>query len=55
MYYRLFNAITDAIRDIQAQNYGQALDLLKLAQADAEKLYMQNGSAEDEQEPCAQG
>ncbi len=55
MYYCLFNAITDAIRDIQAQNYGRALDLLKLAQANAEELYMQHGSAEDEQEACAQG
>jgi len=54
MYYHLFNAITDAIRDMQTCNYGQALDLLKLAQADAKKLYMQNDAAEDEQEACAQ-
>ncbi len=55
MYYRLFNAITDAIQDLQARNYGQALDLLKQAQADTEAMYMENGAAEDEWEASAMG
>jgi len=54
MYFWLFHAITDAIHEMQACNYGQAMDVLKLAQIDAEKLYMQNDAAEDEQEPHVQ-
>jgi len=54
MYYCLFNAVTDAVRNMQACNYGLALDLLKIAQSDAEKLYMQDAS-ENEQEARPQG
>ena len=37
LYYRLFNAITDVIEQIEQQNYGSAKDLLILAQQQAEE------------------
>ena len=37
LYYRLFNAITDSIEQIEQQNYGSAKDLLILAQQQAEE------------------
>lgn len=40
LYTLLFNACTDAIVQIDRQNYGIARDLLVCAQQDAEELYM---------------
>ena len=45
MYTLLFNAITDALAQIEKQNYGDAKSTLIAAQQKAEELYL---SAEDE-------
>ena len=44
MYYLLFNAITDALGPMDAQNYGEAKETLISAQQKAEEIYI--GSAE---------
>ena len=44
MYYLLFNAITDALEQMDAQNYGEAKETLISAQQKAEEIYI--GSAE---------
>ena len=40
MYHLLFNAITDALEQIEQQNYGSAKDLLIAAQQQAEEIYI---------------
>ena len=40
MYLPLFNAITDALAQIEKQNYGDAKDVLISAQQKAEELYI---------------
>ena len=40
MYHLLFNAITDALEQIEQQNFGSAKDLLIAAQQEAEEIYM---------------
>ena len=45
MYTLLFNAITDALMQMEKQNYGSAKETLISAQQRAEELYL---SAEDE-------
>ena len=45
MYTLLFNAITDALIQMEKQNYGAAKEILVSAQQGAEELYL---SAEDE-------
>ncbi len=40
MYHLLFNAITDALEQIEQQNFGNAKDLLIAAQQEAEEIYM---------------
>ena len=40
LYYKLFNAYTDILEALEAQNYGQAKALLISAQQEAEELYM---------------
>ena len=40
MYSLLFNAITDALEQIEKQNFGSAKDLLIAAQQKAEELYI---------------
>lgn len=40
MYTTLFNAVTDALEKIEAQNYGDAKDLLIAAQQQAEDIYI---------------
>ena len=40
MYLLLFNAITDALKEIEKQNYGEAAALLRKAQINAEETYM---------------
>jgi len=40
LYTTLFNAITDALRQMDAQNYGVARDLLIRAQQKTEAYYM---------------
>ena len=41
-YFLLFNAITDALRDLARQNFGTAADRLMQAQRDAEDAYVQS-------------
>ena len=40
MYTMLFNAVTDALEKMEAQNYGDAKALLISAQQKAEELYI---------------
>ena len=40
MYSSLFNAITDALEQIEQQNSGSAKDLLIAAQQQAEEIYI---------------
>ena len=40
MYLLLFNAITDALEQMEKQNYSTAKDLLITAQQKAEEIYM---------------
>ena len=40
MYHLLFNAITDALEQIEQQNFGNAKDLLIAAQQEAEEINM---------------
>lgn len=40
MYSTLFNAITDALEQIEQQNLGSAKDLLIAAQQQAEEIYI---------------
>ena len=40
LYHLLFNAITDALEQMEQQNYGSAKDLLITAQQEAEDIYI---------------
>ena len=40
LYHLLFNAITDALEQMEQQNYGTAKNLLITAQKEAEEIYM---------------
>lgn len=40
MYLCLFNAITDALRELEGQRVGSAADILKSAQQRAEEMYL---------------
>lgn len=42
MYYHLFNAITDALGELERCNYGSAEELLKKAQQEGEELYLEH-------------
>lgn len=44
MYFQLFNAITDALENLEQQNYGLAAECLKAAQVNGENAYL---TAED--------
>lgn len=41
MYFILFNKISDALNQIEQQNYGEAESLLKLAQCCGEDYYLE--------------
>ena len=41
LYLSLFNSITDALRQMAGQNYGQAKELLVSAQQRAEERYLE--------------
>lgn len=45
MYFHLFNAITDALVQLERQNYGLAAKLLKAAQVDGENAYLTEDDA----------
>lgn len=40
MYTRLFNAVTDALEEMERQNFGAAHQLLVQAQQDCEDIYL---------------
>ena len=40
-YTHLFNAVTDALRAMEQQNYGKAKDILIKAQQASEELWME--------------
>lgn len=40
MYYRLFNAITDALKLMNQERFKEAFDLLENAQRAAEEIYL---------------
>ena len=40
MYYLLFNAVTDSLRQMEAMNFGTAAEILKQAQIRCEEIYM---------------
>ena len=44
MYLLLFNAISDALEQMESQNYGNAKDMLIAARQKAEEIYI---TAED--------
>ena len=44
MYHLLFNAITDALEQMEKQNLGSAKDLLTAAQQKAEEIYMESAN-----------
>ena len=46
MYFHLFNAITDALVQLEQQNYGLAAEQLKAAQVDGENAYLTEDDAE---------
>ena len=52
-YTHLFNCVTDAIKALQNQNYGEARDILIRAQQDAEEMYLEDGEEEDEEDDDA--
>ena len=45
MYFHLFNAITDALGQLEQQNYGLAAERLKAAQVDGENAYLTEDDA----------
>lgn len=45
MYFHLFNAITDALVQLEQQNYGLAAEQLKAAQVDGENAYLTEDDA----------
>ena len=44
MYQLLFNAITDALEQMEKQNLGSAKDLLTTAQQKTEEIYMESAN-----------
>ena len=44
MYTMLFNAITDALEQMEKQNLGSAKDLLTTAQQKTEEIYMESAN-----------
>lgn len=47
MYYHLFNAVTDALEDLEERNYGWAEKVLKVAQQEGEEFYLEHCQQEE--------
>ena len=43
LYYVMFNGATDALKELENQNFGAAKDILRNAQLRAEEIYMEEG------------
>ena len=41
MYLKLFNAVTDAVVQLEKQNYGVAAQILKDAQTECEEIFIE--------------
>lgn len=41
LYHLLFNAVTDALEQMEARNYGETEETLRAAQEEAEERYME--------------
>lgn len=41
MYFRLFNAVTDAVEELQKLNFGAAAEILRAAQQAGEDSYVE--------------
>jgi hypothetical protein len=47
LYKVLFNGMTNAVRELEGQNYGNAHQVLVKAQQDAEEIFMNDGEEEN--------
>jgi hypothetical protein len=48
LYKALFNGLTDAIRELDRQNYGSARQTLVKAQQEAEEIFMSDDWGEED-------
>ena len=48
LYHLLFNRITDALEELDRRNYGNAGELLREAQREAEELYLEEEESFEE-------
>ena len=48
MYFRLFNAVTDALDALAGLNFGTTAEILKTAQQAGEDSYVEAGETPDE-------
>lgn len=55
MYYLLFNAITDALSEIEKMNLGNAADFLRRAQCDSEELFLSADEKSGRDSPSPKG
>ena len=46
MYFLLFNKVSDALSALGNYNYGEAADILRFAQQETEKIYLEEGEKE---------
>ena len=49
MYHRMFNAATDALNEMDRQNFGAARDVLISAQQACEEIYMESDEEEEKE------
>ena len=47
LYHLLFNRITDALEQLERRNYGDAEELLRKAQMEAEEYYLNSREEEN--------
>ena len=47
LYYMMFNEITDALEELENQNFGVAKGILRNAQLKAEELYLEQEDGVD--------
>ena len=48
MYFQLFNAMTDALEEIENMNFGQAKVILIQAQQECEEMYISETSSDSQ-------
>ena len=47
MYFELFNALSNAIEEIDKHNFGNAAEIIKTAQLSAEEIFIDEDNEED--------